>query len=830
MTNENTYILYIDDQHEQLAKQIQLFEDDYHFKLRVASSVEKGLTQVDILHDLLGGIILDLSFPDGQIQGEEAIPLIKEKNDKVPIFILTGTTDKKKENKVTNACLEKGAVGYFEKTNFDIEVFINRIQQRVEYDIETTLLGNPVSETAVFETEKEQYKVGFFSYKLRLVSSSSQELLISWSQDVLHFIQDYSILQLQKCLIPEDRKVACYYLFKVIDEKETYQSNFNKLSREISILFNKTANSQVEFEPVTDKKKVIKLAEPHFLHKSILSFHTSKLKLRTKISGYGSNRGSESFLIPCLSTTNNKRSNSLIHQIIHSQSRIYLNCKAIQLNKTEKNVLRTLKYNHSDDLKNTLLNIPNQCFHCYVTIYDNKEISRAIINQIEKLFFEGKATVHQGIAFKPVVRLPFSTNQSSAINFISPPICSQEKVTFKSTNKPNYKVPKNAFFNGVQIGEVDNKPICLDIEQFKKHTYIIGKTGTGKTSVLYTMIMNRIYNGEGVALIDPHGDIYQRVLDNIPQERQEDIVNFNPSSKDNEIGFNMLHHNNNHPEEQSLIINELLEILDETYDLKLVGGPMFETYFTNALKLVMKTLNKPTLVDVSKCFNDESILTDLVRQCEDTELKSFFKAALNKDGDISLKNIAPYITSKLNRFINDYYIRNVLCDDEKSLDFRAIMDRGKIFLVNLNKGTLGLHSLKFLGKVLFSRLLFACYTRSEIPISNRLSFSLFIDEFQNFSSKKINFALSEVRKYNLRLILANQTLQQLDNNIANSILSNVGTIISGSISPGDAQQIAPYFEPEYSRLDLVKMNNFEFLVNTMYNNKTVSPFTIKSTP
>lgn len=366
-----------------------------------------------------------------------------------------------------------------------------------------------------------------------------------------------------------------------------------------------------------------------------------------------------------------------------------------------------------------------------------------------------------------------------------------------------------------------------------KHCYIIGASGTGKSTLLYHMIMQDIENGEGVTLIDPHGDLYSQVLGSIPKGRYGDVVLVNPCDFEYATGINFLECSNTlyRSVETNFIINEMIRIFDRLYDLRQTGGPIFEQYMRNALALIMDAdPENGTLIDVPLIFEDRDFRKKLIEKCRNHMVKNFWnKQALQAGGEASLSNIAPYITSKLNQFTTNALLRPIIGQPRSTINFRTILDEGKILLVNLSKGLLGEMDTMLLGMLVIGKIFSSAMGRVAVPMEQRRQMFLYVDEFQNFTTDSVAHLLSESRKFGISLTLANQNLTQLAsgygrNNILDSVLGNVGTMLMFRMGVLDAERMAPYVKPTYGPADLQELPDFHTITRMLVHNVPQRPF------
>lgn len=371
-----------------------------------------------------------------------------------------------------------------------------------------------------------------------------------------------------------------------------------------------------------------------------------------------------------------------------------------------------------------------------------------------------------------------------------------------------------------------------------KHCYIIGATGTGKSTLLFNMITQDIKNREGIVLIDPHGDLYQQVLETIPFWRKGDVVLLDPCDFDYSVGINFLECNGpNRHVQMNFVVNEMIKIFDRLYDLRQTGGPIFEQYMRNAMFLVMDSeYQGATLMDIPMVFEDKEYRDFLISRCKNPIVKSFWsKQAEGIRGENSLENIGPYITSKLNQFTTNALIRPIIGQSKSTIDLREIIDRGKILLVNLSKGLLGELDTQLLGMLIIGKIFSSAMGRATLKPEHRRSLFLYVDEFQNFITDTIAHLLSEARKFGLYLTLANQNLSQLStnggrHNILDSVLGNVGTTLFFRLGAVDAEKMEIYTKPELQAQDLQDLPDFHVAGRLLIRNSPSRPFVFKTLP
>jgi len=399
-----------------------------------------------------------------------------------------------------------------------------------------------------------------------------------------------------------------------------------------------------------------------------------------------------------------------------------------------------------------------------------------------------------------------------------------------------YAPPVNLPLEGIVIGESEYRGekvlIRLKTDDRRRHMYIIGQTGTGKSTMMKNMIIQDITLGSGCCIIDPHGELASDILRNIPKHRWSDVIYFDPADTDRPIAINMLEYSNEF--QKTLVVNELLAIFDKLYDLKATGGPMFEQYMRNAMLLVMDDPDSGmTLLEIPKVLADEQFRKLKLSKCKNPTVIDFWqKEAQAAGGEAALANMVPYITSKLTPFIANDLMRQIIASQQSSFDFRQVMDEKKILIINLSKGKIGDINSKLLGMIVVGKILIAALSRANQVESLREDFYMYIDEFQNFTTESIAVILAEARKYRLNLILANQYLGQLtkqgDASIRDAIFGNVGTFVAFRIGAEDADFVVKQFEPVFDQYDLINVPKFNAYLKMIIDNTTVTPFNINT--
>jgi Type IV secretion-system coupling protein DNA-binding domain len=414
------------------------------------------------------------------------------------------------------------------------------------------------------------------------------------------------------------------------------------------------------------------------------------------------------------------------------------------------------------------------------------------------------------------------------------PIDSTETPRVKWLKSKEAPPPANLPSQGTLIGESvfrgQSKSVYITDDDRKRHVYAVGQTGTGKSTLLGNMVLEDIKRGRGLALIDPHGDLVETALTHIPKERLDDLILFDPSDLQHPMGLNMLDFNFNRPEEKTFIVNEMQSIFNKLFSQETMG-PMFEQYMRNALLLLMEDMvNEPaTLIEVPRVFTDTEYRKRKLARIHNPVVLDFWeKEAIKAGGEASLANMTPYITSKFNNFISNDYLRPIIGQTKSAFNFRDAMDQKKIILINLSKGRIGDINAGLLGMVFTGKILMAALSRVDVPDpTKRVDFSLYIDEFQNFTTDSIATILSEARKYGLNLTMAHQFIAQLEEKIRDAVFGNVGSQMVFRVGVQDAEFLVKQFEPIFDENDLISIDNLNAYAKLLINGETTKPFNMK---
>ncbi|MDP3964611.1 MAG: type IV secretion system DNA-binding domain-containing protein [bacterium] len=365
----------------------------------------------------------------------------------------------------------------------------------------------------------------------------------------------------------------------------------------------------------------------------------------------------------------------------------------------------------------------------------------------------------------------------------------------------------------------------IKLDDRRRHMYVIGKTGMGKTTLLENMILSDIQAGHGLAVVDPHGDLAEKILDYIPAHRINDVVIFNPSDVDFPIAFNVLESVN--PMHRHLVASGLISVFKKIWADS--WGPRLEYVLRNT---ILSLLEYPgsTLLGITRLLVDNKYRKKVIEKLNDPILKAFWQDEYGAySNQFRTEAISP-IQNKVGQFLSSSIIRNIVGQTKSSIDMREIMDEGKILLLNLSKGRIGEDNSALLGAMMITKIQLAAMSRVDIPEDERKDFFLYVDEFQNFATESFANILSEARKYRLDLIIAHQYIEQLEEEVSAAVFGNVGTLISFRVGAADAEFLEKEFEPVFMQNDLVNLNKFELYLKLMIDGVASEPFSARGLP
>ncbi|OGG07294.1 hypothetical protein A2872_01660 [Candidatus Gottesmanbacteria bacterium RIFCSPHIGHO2_01_FULL_42_12] len=370
-----------------------------------------------------------------------------------------------------------------------------------------------------------------------------------------------------------------------------------------------------------------------------------------------------------------------------------------------------------------------------------------------------------------------------------------------------------------------DRPIYIDDNDRRQHVYIVGATGTGKSLLMSQMILQDIRAGKGVCFIDPH-DTYETILEQMPPERAEDVIYFDPANLERPMGLNIMEAYSE--EQRHYIVTSIIGLFYKLYDPHQTGivGPRLEHNIRNAMLTVMASPGT-TFIEVQRALTDPTYVQELLPLVKDPMIRRYWTDQIAQTAEFHKSEILDYIVSKFGRFTTNKLMRNMIGQSKSAFDFRKVMDEGKILIINLAKGLIGEENSNFLGLLIIPKILTAAMSRSDIPIEQRRDFYLYVDEFQNFATPDFATILSEARKYRLNLTVANQFISQMEEEVRNAVFGNVGTMVAFRTGVNDAQFLSHQYSPVFNEQDLLKVEAFNAYVRTVVGNEPQPPFSME---
>ncbi|MFA6427460.1 MAG: type IV secretion system DNA-binding domain-containing protein [Candidatus Magasanikbacteria bacterium] len=365
----------------------------------------------------------------------------------------------------------------------------------------------------------------------------------------------------------------------------------------------------------------------------------------------------------------------------------------------------------------------------------------------------------------------------------------------------------------------------IKLDDRRRHMYVVGKTGMGKTTMLENMVLDDIYEGHGVGIVDPHGDFAEKIIDYIPSNRINDVVYFNPGDVNNPIGFNILEVETE--EQKHLVASGLMAIFKKIWPD--VWSARMEYILNNTL-LALLDYPGSTLLGINRLLADKVYRRKVIKQLRDPVIKSFWQTEFaNYEPRYAQEAVAP-IQNKIGQFLSASVIRNMVAQVKSTINVRDIMDSGKIFIMNLSKGRIGEDNSRLLGGMLITKIQLAAMERVDTPEHERKDFFLYVDEFQNFATPSFANILSEARKYRLSLVMAHQYITQLDEIVADAVFGNVGTIVAFRVGGADAEALVKEFTPAFTEEDIVNLAKYYIILKLMIDGVASQPFSALTMP
>ncbi|MBA4336748.1 hypothetical protein C0416_03160 [bacterium] len=392
--------------------------------------------------------------------------------------------------------------------------------------------------------------------------------------------------------------------------------------------------------------------------------------------------------------------------------------------------------------------------------------------------------------------------------------------------------PTNLPTEGILIGHNyyrgETKEVRIKTEDRFRHFYVIGQTGTGKSSVLQVMIRQDLESGNGLCIVDPHGQLIEDIMPFIPRERADDVIYFNPGDLERPIGINLLEADS--PEESELVALDAMNIMIKLFNEE-IFGPRIQDYFRNGCLTLMEDPEGGALTDIVRLFTDDDYQRMKVEHVKNPIVRSFWENQMAKTGAREKQEMIPYLAAKFGQFVTNTMMRNIIGQSRSSFDFSEAMNSNKILLMNLSKGTTGDINSKLLGLIIVQKIQMAALRRQKLGKGERKDFFLYIDEFQNYITDSIETILSEARKYRLGLIMAHQYIKQLEgedgkSKVKDAVFGNVGTMMAYKIGAQDAEYMAKEFGPVFSEQDLINLDKFKAVMKLSIDSQPSRPFSI----
>ena len=371
----------------------------------------------------------------------------------------------------------------------------------------------------------------------------------------------------------------------------------------------------------------------------------------------------------------------------------------------------------------------------------------------------------------------------------------------------------------------ESRKFGIKTDDRRRHMYVIGKTGMGKTTILENMVISDIKAGNGVCVVDPHGDFADNMLDYVPADRVNDVIYFNPGDYDSPIAFNVME--NVDPQYKHLVASGLVGVFKKIWADS--WGPRLEHILRNTI-LALMDYPGSTLLGIMRMLTDKTFRNKVVKKVTDPVVKSFWVDEFAGYPDRFMAEAVAPIQNKIGQFLSISLIRNIVGQPKSTLDMRDVMDNKKILLLNLSKGKIGEDASALFGAMIITKIQLAAMSRVDIPEEERSDFYLYVDEFQNFATESFADILSEARKYHLDLIMAHQYIDQLAEEVKFAVFGNVGTIVSFRIGAADAEYLVKEFEPVFDETDLVNLTKFHIYLKLMINGVASQAFSAVTIP
>lgn len=874
-------ILFLED-HSERYELDPVFLEEQKAEFRIISSLAEGMSLLDQAHQVIDAIMIGYQFDNIAVSGvAEFINLAKSKYPSILIYLISAVQEKEDVNAIIDL-IQAGADDYLGNSNMNASFYLQQIIRHIDrnkfrYRVMQKYMDgiNDDNLPLLLMMPEGSDCRAVFAYRLVSVqkplddSEAALSALINesfiWHQNFFRLLLmslddnlELTMKYISDPLLHPD-EILIYLLFKVVKgNEEEVQYEFRQVQHDMGYYLFSRPEIRLfpyNFRPVTDKNEIAGISggtpggKHYFVRRAENNGDASQSGYVRP--GFGVQQAVKQMLFPLLNEgyivdSVNELCQTMMWQPFKTEVDIDMTLHALSLEELEQ--IKKMMTNPASQLHaqyfNFLIQSPDKLLRVEVSLttagdYENKGLKSAVskaffgdINYVDvknQEEYSSFSDAHKGSEnmlyvyclphLAEVARFPLPSKR----HFFGIDSCHQNY----------FFLPPEMPHQGLVIGEKKmiqkTEDIMMQLNDLKLHTYILGQTGTGKSTLLYTMINAIINDGScGLALVDPHGDLYERLKNELPEDKLKNVISFDPADKNCSIKINFLEYDRNYPEHQTLLINQIIDIFDNLYDMKTTGGPIFFKYMTAALLLA--THHRKNIFDVVRIFQDEQYRDDLLERCSDEKIKNSWDEISRTGGEISFNNVSPYITSKLAEFENNIYLNRLMNTDESNISFRKIMDEGKILLIKLSKGKIADRGLRVMGSLLFNSLMMAAFSRDDTEQQNRKQFVLFVDEFQNFSTTGLLSGFSEARKYNLSLVVANQSLGQLDYTAISHVLGNVGNLAFFRLGMNDAQMLRLYFEPYFTLADMTALPNYTCMGRFNYKAFPARPFVFQTIP
>ena len=842
------------------------------------SSLESGRKYLKQHHQALDAVLIEYNFANTSVEEVLAvIPSMKRNYPTLPVFILCANPESEEVVTITSF-IKAGAINYFNISNFKpaylaAHLCAARESRKImhQYEVVTSITTENTwnKPFLLIDKNNDSGLSGRFAFSLEAVKKPRSdkeeaefiEYSARWHKEffrMLAILIDEKVTLSVKYNCPpvaeagEERKTGVYWLFNVKSRThEELNLEYEKTIRDINLYLGSHSlfpENPYVFASVTDVAELKGLMVSGSLNRydlkrkrAICSVSSRQIGFKRQNIREGSRQLSV-FKKPGDWSSINTFCKILVQEEEYSQFEISI--RPCRLSTEEKeNALRwasglpdnfPLQGAELADYRQFLEGISSEnSRHFFMTFQFytidpllNDAIKAALLNTFELEQVVTGQPGGQDILFADI----YPDNSLPMI--LRMPLPDKDGVPgINNVPRNLLYLPSNIHNDGVIVGHKkmkgSRKNIRIRYPDLAQHAYILGQTGTGKSTLLYTMVMDMLSSGKHVSLIDPHGDLYDKVVRNMPESCKSNTIFFDPSAASENIpGINFLQHDPTDPFQKSYLLNALYTILDSLYDMKLTGGPIFIKCLQAAMQLVMK--NQGSMLDIIKVFENKEYRNKLLLDANDPELSAEWSEILSTTGDTSFPNLSIYITSKLNEFRNNTFLREILRSKENQLDFSDIMNNGKSLLVRLPVGVLGERGVNLVGQIIFNKFLMTAFAREKVMENKRLDHVLVIDEFHKFTTDALGKVFSEARKYHLSLVVANQTFSQLKYDVQHILLGNVGTMMFFRPGMNDAELVARYFEPDFTAGELCSLPNYQCAARISINHRPSKPFVFET--